>query len=142
LTQDGQQYAFDSQGQSTQPESFSISDTDAGAYFSFDAATQDAQATAVPAVITLSTDAGTYAMAPDGGNYIAIIQAPQDGQVSGEVQINGAASGIPLAIPVEEGPNEVTVDPAGSLVAAEWLGDATLTASRIDGATGQPVAGG
>lgn len=142
LTQDGQQYAFDSQGQSTQPESFTISDADAGAFFSFDAATQDAEATAVPAVITLSTDAGTYAMAPDGGNYTAIVQAPQDGQISGEVQINGAPTGIPLAIPVEEGPNEVTVDPAGSLVAAEWLGDATLVVSRIDGATGQPVAGG
>ena len=49
-------------------------------------------------------------------------------------------SGVPLSIPVEQGPNRVTVDAFGSLLDVQSLGYATLTISRVDGATGQPIA--
>src|SRR5699024_4955300 len=81
------------------------------------------------------------ALAPDNGNYTAILQF-QGTPINVELQIDGAPVGNPQTIQGDFGPLAVTVDPDGNLVDVENLGYATLTITRTDAATGQPLAGG
>src|SRR5699024_8081560 len=107
----------------------------------FNATSQDADASAIDQIATLSTDLGTYALAPDNGNYTAILQS-QGTPINAELQLDGAPVGNPQTIQGDFGPLAVTVDPDGNLVDVENLGYATLTITRTDAATGQPLAGG
>ncbi len=141
MTQDGQQLVLAEDGRDT-TGTLQLAEGDAGTYFEFDAARQEATAAAVPAVAQLTTDTGTYALAPDNGNYTAILQPSPAGQINAELQLNGAPVGNPQVIPTGQGPVEVTIDPAGNIVDTEDLGYATLTITRVDGATGEPLPGG
>ena len=140
MTQDGQQLVLSDQGNGT-TGSVSIGDEDAGAWFSFDALKQDASASSVARIATLATDVGTFALEPDNGNFTAIVQS-QGAPINAELQLDGVPVGNPQQIQEGQGAIQVTLDGDGNIVDTENLGYATLTISRVDGATGQPLPGG
>ncbi|HEV2072941.1 MAG TPA: SpaA isopeptide-forming pilin-related protein [Thermomicrobiales bacterium] len=141
MTQDGQQ-VFLSESGPDQTDTVTIAETDAGVYFRFNALRQEAEAVPVASIATLATDAGTYALRPDDGTLTAIVQALQPGPVNAELQIDGVPVGNPQVITAPQGPVRVTLDASGTVIEAEDLGYGTLTITRVDGGTGQPLPGG
>lgn len=124
----------------TDIQSVTINDGDAGLYVEYNALTGEATAVNSPALAMLQTDMGAMPMAPENGNYAAVINAPGTGPLNLTLQLNGQPL-APTQAQVQQGRNLVTMDPNGAVVNVDYRGYGTVTLQRTD-ANSQPVPGG
>lgn len=141
IAEDGQQFTYGDDGLDSAPLTLEVGDNETGAFFSFNAHTNETRAEAVDALYTLETDDGTLPLAPDedGDNLTALVPS-EGGDLDVQLQVNGELAGDPQVVSLESGPNRITVAKDGSILDTEGLPSGTLTITRTD-SDGQPVPG-
>ncbi|MEJ7839241.1 MAG: SpaA isopeptide-forming pilin-related protein, partial [Thermomicrobiales bacterium] len=133
---DGNVYAFGQGGLNGDTDGLSISEGQAGAYFSFNSSSYEVDAQALDAIAVLNTDLGSFFL---DNNLSTIIFAQGSGSVGFQLTLNGEPVSDPQSVDLQAGPNRISVNSDGSLNDVESLGYATLTVTRA--ADGQAAAG-
>jgi len=136
---DGRQVTYGEDGVDSRSLTLDIAEDETGAFFSFNAHTNETRVEAVDALYTLETDAGVLPLAPDGDALTALV-ASQGGDLNVQLQVNGEPTGEPQVVPLEFGPNRITIARDGSILDTESLPYGTLSIERIGG-DGQPLSG-
>ncbi|MBA2775561.1 MAG: hypothetical protein H0U31_02390, partial [Chloroflexia bacterium] len=127
----GNQTVYGNGGEDGAPIDFTVGDAQVGAYFSYDAHTNDVRAEGVDALHVVQTDLGNLLPAPDGGSLVVLIPS-QGGTVNVQLLANGAPVGNPQQATLSPGWTRVTLDVSGNVLSAEGLTFGTLTVVRLD----------
>lgn len=131
--QNGNQFIFGG------PDGFSVSDGQAGAFFQYDAHTNQTQSQGVDAIYSVQTDFGTFVPTPSGGT-LDILVSSQGGSTSVQLVANGEAIGGGQAS-LSPGWTRISLDTNGNVVNSQGLPYGTLTIQRLD-ESGSPAGGG